>query len=190
MATHQVTEEQVQRVDEKMQEIRRLLSLPDGSPCDPDRVTDALQRIIDGQGDPYSIDCDADPSAYDGLVVVEHKKGGLILWGPKKFALYLSEPQRVGVVASCRLLKELKSLPVMNTNVGDFCLRNPGLIPHEWKGNYIFFWGTIYRDQNGRSDGDLCVRCLYQLGDEWRWTYFRLIGDRHSTDQALILVTP
>lgn len=49
----------------------------------------------------------------------------------------------------------------------DFYLANPHLIPEEWKGKAVFFWGTIYRD----ADGHLCVRYLYWRGGGWDWGY-------------------
>jgi hypothetical protein len=70
-------------------------------------------------------------------------------------------------------------MPVMNANVLDYLLANPDLIPEEWKkdekGNtrYIFFWGTVYR----RSNGNLCVRCLYWDDSGWYWSLRWLVID-------------
>ena len=58
-------------------------------------------------------------------------------------------------------------MPVLNANVLDYLLAHRELIPEEWKGNAIFFWGPIYR----LSGGDLCVRCLYWDDDAWHWGY-------------------
>ena len=63
------------------------------------------------------------------------------------------------------LRQELDDQPTLNANVLDYLLAHPELIPEEWKGKAVFFWGTIYR----RSDGGLYVRCLYWGGSKWRW---------------------
>ncbi|MDO8633009.1 MAG: hypothetical protein Q7K38_00455, partial [Candidatus Wildermuthbacteria bacterium] len=61
--------------------------------------------------------------------------------------------------------KELAGKPVMNANVLDYLLKNPHLIPDEWKGKYLFFWGTVYRG----SVGCLYVRYLCWRGVRWGW---------------------
>ena len=50
-------------------------------------------------------------------------------------------------------------------NVLDYLLKNSQLIPEEWKGKAVFFWGTIFRD----SDGSLYVRYLHWSGASWQW---------------------
>jgi len=115
------------------------------------------------------IDCDADsflPSGWKG--VEYHKKGGQLKLDLSKVKLHLSPNQMNGkCVEGNKLRKELASEPVLNANVLDYLLSHPELIPKEWKGKYVFFWGTIYRD----SDGDLCVRCLCWRGGAWGWSY-------------------
>ncbi len=134
---------------------------------------------------PYVIDCDADPSVPRGLSIEYHKKHGSMLWTPRRFGLYLSERQKNGVLTGKELEYELEDQPVANACVGDFFVKNPDLIPEKWIGLYLFFWGTIYRDIHR----DLYVRCLYMICDEWRWTFFRLVSDRHITDPAVILTS-
>lgn len=134
----------------------------------------------------HVIDCDADPFVPDGWKVIEHKKGGHLKWDPAKISLYLPEKQRDGkVIEGNKLRKELEKMPVINANVLDYLLANPHLIPEEWKGKYVFFWGTIYRF----SDGDLCVRYLYWLGDGWYWIFLWLGFGWHSHDPAALLAS-
>lgn len=119
----------------------------------------------------HVIDCDAQPFVPDGWSVEEHQKGGAFKWDKEtqKDALYLSKGQAGSkYIEGNKLRKELtdKSTPVLNANVLDYLLANPHLIPEEWKGKCVFFWGTVYR---GRG-GDLCVRCLYWSGGGWRWS--------------------
>lgn len=122
----------------------------------------------------HIINCDADPFTPQGWEVIEHKRMGQWKWDPTKVNLHLSENQKGGkIIEGNELRKELASMAVLNANVLDYLLRNPHLIPDEWKkdenGNtrYIFFWGTIYR----YSDGFLCVRYLCFHDGQWDWDY-------------------
>ena len=111
------------------------------------------------------IDCDVNPFIPNGWSVEEHKKGGMFKFNPEKISLHLSKKQKKGSIGGHDLRKELSDKPVINANVLDYLLAHPELIPEEWKGKYIFFWGTIYR----RSDGGLYVRGLYGDGSKWGW---------------------
>ena len=124
----------------------------------------------------HAIDCDADPFnpwEKDGWTVEEHQKGGTFKWDASQVELYLASGQKNGkVIEGNKLRKELAKKPVLNANVLDYLLKNPHLIPEEWKkdgqGNtrYIFFWGTVYRDR----DGDLYVRYLCWRDGRWYWS--------------------
>lgn len=113
----------------------------------------------------HVIDLDADPRIpYDGWKVEEHKKGGQFKWDASKVQLFLHSKQQGGSIEGNKLRKEFANQPVYNANLLDYLLDNPHLIPEEWKGKAICFWGTIYRD----SDDDLCVRFLVWDGGLWR----------------------
>jgi hypothetical protein len=111
------------------------------------------------------------------------------VWDPSKVKLHLSPNQegdkRIG---GNDLRKELEILPVYNANLLDYLLKNPHLIPEDWKvdknGNrrYIFFWGTIYAD----SGGDLCVRCLFWYDSGWYWDSYWLGRDWGSRYPAAL----
>jgi hypothetical protein len=128
----------------------------------------------------HVIDLDANPLIpYNGWEVNSHKKGGKFVWNPTKVHLFLSERQKEGEsVEGNKLMIELEKHQVFNANLLDYLLEHPNLIPEEWKvnsegqTNYIFFWGTIYRD----SDGDLCVRSLCFDGGHWQASYHWLDG--------------
>jgi hypothetical protein len=113
----------------------------------------------------HVIDCDASPFVPDGWKVEEHQKGGQLKFDASQIELYLSATQKKGSIEGNKLRKELAGKPVLNANVLDYLLANPHLIPEEWKGKYVFFWGTVYRDSGGR----LCVRFLYWHDDGWDW---------------------
>ncbi len=111
------------------------------------------------------IDCDKDPFCPDWLKVESHKKGGQLVFDPSKIELYLTDRQKTGWVNGTDIQKELADKSVLNANVLDYLSAHTELIPEDWKGKYIFFWGTIYR----HSDDGLFVRCLCWNGGQWRW---------------------
>jgi len=114
------------------------------------------------------INCDADPFLPSGWEIEEHKKSGKFVWNPSCVQLHLSPNQQNGkVIVGHKLRTELAGKPVLNANVLDYLLVHPHLIPEEWKGKYVFFWGTIYR----YSAGNLSVRYLYWSGGRWDWSY-------------------
>jgi len=145
-----------------------------------------LRDVLNGKAEisypEHLIDCDANPFIPAGWSVEEHKKGGPLKFDPSKISLYLSKKQKKGSIEGNDLRKELANQPVLNANVLDYLLAHPELIPEEWKGKAVFFWGTIYRN----SDGSLYVRYLLWRGSEWGWCYFWLGSDFHSDDPAAL----
>lgn len=133
----------------------------------------------------HTIDCDATPFIPGGWSVEEHRKGGRLIWdkAAQARALYLSpNQQNGGRDVGHKLREELKSQPVLNACVLDYLLANPTQIPDEWKGRYIFFWGTISRD----SEGFLYVRYLYWDGDQWDWGDYWLNSDWNDDGPAAV----
>jgi len=120
------------------------------------------------------INCDEISFIPDGWSVLpeseqlSNRVRGLYKLDITKVKLHLYEEQKEGRIKGSELRKKLKEELVLPVNVLDFLLKkeNQHLIPEEWKGKYVFFWGTIYRD----SDGDLYVRYLYWHGDGWSWS--------------------
>jgi len=150
-------------------------------------VLTAVRNVILGHAEirpiEHVIDCDADPFTSSGWKVEEHKKGGLFKWDPKQVQLHLSSGQQNGkYIEGNKLRKELADKPVLNANVLDYLLAHPHLIPEEWKGKYVFFWGTIYRD----SGGYFYVRYLYWLGGAWSWSCCWLGGDWSGDSPAAL----
>lgn len=117
----------------------------------------------------HLIDTDASPKIPSWATLVEHKTSGQIEWQPEDFNLYLSEKQKTGWITGNNLRKELANEPTMNINVAQYLVDHPELYPEEWKGKYVYFWGTIVRD----SGGDLGVPCLVESGGGvvlgWHW---------------------
>jgi hypothetical protein len=129
----------------------------------------------------YGIDCDAAPFVPDGWKVEEHQKGGSFIWDASKVELFLSDSQKGGkTIEGNKLRKELAKKPVFNANVLDYLLKNPHLIPEEWKGKDVFFWGTIYRGRRGR----IRVRGLGWYGGRWRGDAYWLDSGWSDDDPA------
>jgi hypothetical protein len=134
----------------------------------------------------HIIDCDADPYIPNNWKVEEHQKGGMWQWDVNKISLYLSKFQRKKKsISGNELRKELQGKPVLNANVLDYLLKHPELIPEEWENQYIFFWGTIYRD----SDGNFYVRCLRWYGVRWDWYCHWLDVDWNFANPAVLRVS-
>ncbi len=124
----------------------------------------------------HLIDFDAKPSVPDGWTILPdseqlpNRVRGQMKFDPSKVKLHLDSGQKNGSIEGNKLLKKLTKESVYGAQLLDFYLANPHLIPEEWKGKAIFFWGTIYRSAVGRS----CVRCLYWRGGGWGWDYIWL----------------
>ena len=129
------------------------------------------------------VDLDADPMVPNDWTVEEHINGGQFEFDSKRVILHLDEGQQDGgVVVGNELRKKLEGKNVYNANLLDFLLAHTDLIPEEWKGKTVFFWGTIYR----RLDGYLYVRCLCWNDGRWRWNYNWLDGDFYGLYPAAV----
>jgi hypothetical protein len=130
------------------------------------------------------IDCDTQPFTPKGWKVEEHITCGKLKFNPTEIPLYLSEKQKKGFITGNDLKNELSGRLVMNANVLDYLLVHPELIPEDWKGKSVFFWGTIYRD----SDEDLLVRYLCWDGFKWYWDRNWLGGNLDSNTPAALAI--
>ena len=154
--------------------------------CRIERLTESTTVVMTQ----HLINCDAPPFIPDGWRVEEanqlmNRVRGVFEWDPNKVKLHLSPNQMSGkFIKGEQLQTELANESVLSANVMDYLLAHPTLIPDEWKGKYVFFWGTVYRD----SDGDLCVRSLYFGGGGWRsgydWLGFDWRGDYPAAVRA------
>lgn len=116
----------------------------------------------------HIIDCDADPLLLKGWEVESHKIGGQAKLNLAKIHLYLSANQQNGRrIQGYELRKKMANESVLNANALDYLLKHPELIPEEWKGKRVHFWGTIYR----YSVGHLSVRYLCWIGNRWYWDW-------------------
>ncbi len=157
--------------------------------CEGDLLAKLLP-VVRGLGEvvitKHVIDLAADPLLPNSWEVEKHIKGGQFEINPTKIALHLDEEQQNGgSIGGNKLRNKLKGKPVFNANLLDFYLDHPHLIPEEWMGKAIFFWGTIYR----RSNGDLYVRCLFLDGNGCDWRSRWLGSDFDGSGPAAVFVS-
>ncbi len=148
-----------------------------------DVLLNALSATVESLSQ-HVINCDVDPFIPEGWKVEEHKKGGQqLVWDSTKVVLFLSDKQKNGKsIKGHDLRKELTGLPVLNANVLDYLISHPELIPESWKGQFVYFWGTIYR----YADGHLYVRCLCWGDGRWCWDYDWLRNDWSGRSPAAV----
>ena len=142
------------------------------------------------------IDCIAPPFIPRDSKVLEHRKGEeRFVWDPAEVTLFLSPEQEDEIVSGGPrdgrtisgedLRKLLADKPVLNANVLDFLLAHPDLIPGEWKGRSVFFWGTIYSGFLNTS----YVRALRwdEHEQSWIWHHGWLVYEWDFGGPALML---
>jgi hypothetical protein len=138
----------------------------------------------------HLVNVDAAPLVPNKWSVEVHRKNGrmedgILDLGRMKMSLFLAEEQKESAISGNDLRNVMVGQPALNANVLDYLLANPELIPKEWKGKKVYFWGTIYRD---RRD-DRFVRYLRRDGDMWNWEYSWLGHGWFSNDPAAIIGT-
>ncbi|MFH0874229.1 MAG: hypothetical protein V1846_05330 [Candidatus Komeilibacteria bacterium] len=167
-----------------------------GTPADFDKMSQAdllrqLLGVVRGKAvvAKIVIDLAKDPFCPNSGTVEpgDHQRGDANFeWDPDMVALYLDEVQMGGrFINGYKLREKLIGKHVFNANALDYLLANSYLIPREWKGRRIFFWGTIYRNSRGVQH----VRYLYWGSDgQWDSGYQSLDIDVDPFSPALVLV--
>lgn len=136
----------------------------------------------------HVINCSATPHVPDGWSIQPEDQiashfTGEFIWSPDKVRLHLDPAQEGGgYIVGVELAKKLEGQPVLPANVLDYLLNHPELIPSDWRGKAVFFWGTVYCVE----DGNLYVRCLCWNDGHWSWHYYRLGRDWHSLHPAAV----
>jgi hypothetical protein len=156
-----------------------------GSPAELNKLaqsSELLGRVIQiprGQAEvvikKHIIHLAADPHIPEGWQLVEHQPSPAEWeWDPEKVQLHLEPEQQNGYIKGDLLRERLKGKLLLNARLLDYLFAHPELIPEEWKGRAIFFWGTVYRN----SGGGLHVRYLRWCGRRWDGDHdFRWLGD-------------
>lgn len=136
------------------------------------------------------IDFDVGPSAPKDLSIapesgqIASRVRGKKSLSEIKVRLHLDSGQEGGGwIGGYNLKLKLEGQEVYGAQLLDFYLAHTELIPEDWKTKgWIFFWGTIYRAENGR----LCVRCLHWFGTRWVSRCFRLDDDWNDLNPAAV----
>ena len=100
---------------------------------------------------------------------------------PSQLSLHLEPEQEKGYIKGEVLAERMKERG-LNSNVLQYLYEHQELIPESWKGKWVYFWGTIYRDAGGR----LFVRCLRWDGGGWGWRYYWLVNDWYDDGPAAV----
>lgn len=132
----------------------------------------------------HIIDTDIELLSPRNLSVVSNRQDGLMEWDSKKWYLCTFGQQFFGGMSGHMVRKELAGRPVLNAYVLEYLLANPHLIPEEWKGKWVYFWGTVYMNDRG----SLCVRCLNWSWGRWRWDSRWLDNGLAARSPAIIRV--
>jgi hypothetical protein len=146
------------------------------------KVLDVIDGFAEIRLTDFTIDSDADPFILRGFKLEKHIKGGIFKFDPAKTLLYLSEKQKSGVVDGNDFRRELADKPVLNANVSEYLVAHQELIPKEWMGKLIFFFGTVYRD----ADGNPYVYFLHWFSRQWERNLCCLNRDFNSDNPAII----
>lgn len=162
------TEDAIRRALERgfLREVRLVL---EGKAC----FTDCLPCI----------NLDSRPADSPGSQVVRHNGGGNFMWNPSLVVCHLSNTSRVqGSCETTVLLAELKDSRLFNVNLLDFLLEHPYLIPMEWEDKFVYFLGTVYRDE----EGDETVRYLCRPQSGWASRHRKLSDPFTNEDYVAI----
>jgi len=125
-------------------------------------------KIIKGQSEVIenTIDCSATPVICKGSIICKHLKAGMFKFDTSSFYMYT--PSERELITGFDLYDKLAGSKFLNANVFDYLIKHPKFIPEEWKGKYTAFFGTIFKDEEGR----LYVKSLAWFGNWTETKYF------------------
>ena len=186
MTTPVVTDEQLGAFARRQNDLFRRVR--EGS-VQYDAAFRSLQDVIESNfnavpvGPRRLVDSDAQPYIPDDCTIVEHRKGGEV--DASKIALYLDPRQQSkNLPTGDGLRTTYANKVVYNACVADHLMKNTSLIPESWKGKYVCFWGTVYRN----SDGSLFVRYVCWFDGQWQLGYWYLGDEFDAGDPAAVPV--
>ncbi len=148
-----------------------------------------LEHIIDFEPASHIIPPSLNPSGWEVREEdqITSRFRGRWTWNPKMLRTFLFAGQQDKTsLKGFRMRTLLQGERVPGAPLLHYLLANPYLIPEEWKraGQYIFFWGTIYR-----YEGDhYAVPYLYWSGTKWDWAYFWFDRDFDRLCPALLFI--
>lgn len=138
----------------------------------------------------HIIDCDTIPECPREYEVFEHNKIGQLEFDYTKIQLYIISDQTTpDGLPGYIIWEQLKGKLTLNVNVLRYLLDNPEIIPIQWRGKIICFWGTIFCDTYNNNH---MVYCLHVGLDGSVWWDERWIGYRFFEEfsAAILNSTP
>jgi hypothetical protein len=129
----------------------------------------------------HIINCDIKPSTSGNYQVMEHRQNGQWEWNSDNVFLYAIDADIM--VEGHDLYDDLINKPCLNACVLDYLLIHPKLIPQDWKGISIDFWGTIYENEQKK----FFVRRLFCFLGNWKDKYIYL-GDKWDSCKPIALM--
>ena len=145
----------------------------------------ARGRIFSGM-EGHIVDCDALPRPLDGWKIDEHRQHGKKECTSRHLMLWRSSDQEDGKeVSGFILYDELTGKAAANWNVLSHFLEHPRLIPEDWKGRRIYFWGTVFRDTKGNHR--VCCLCWDTRGWDWRSSTLDSSFGKHDVAAVFLL---
>jgi hypothetical protein len=135
------------------------------------KVLEDVRKVLRGHAaiclPKHVIDCDIGPFVPKFWSVEAHRMGGRFTWDESKVELWLANIQQSveGIKGVTLLHTELAGKPVLNATALEFLLNNQHLVPMEWRGKTVVFWGTIFRN----SVGDKLVRGMSYSDEFGGW---------------------
>lgn len=184
-----LTDEQLGKLSRKFREIEKRIS---GKTLSFEDVVDVLQRIIIEGKSAYHL------KVIDGLigtnmctsndyVIKTNFQLNCLIPDLGKIKLYLSEEQKRGSwIGKNNLLIELSHRGVLGADVLEHLLIHQNLIPVDWRGKRILFWGTLYK-KIGYLEDKTFVRCLVWNFEKWVDDYYCVDSDMYYDTPAAVI---
>jgi len=133
------------------------------------------------------IKLDAPPAIFPEWEVYKNsQETGYLKINPENFHLFPTEKEIKKIKEIEKMLmerQEVEKIILGNSNLLDFLLSNPHKIPVEWKGEKIFFRGTIFQDK----EGYLVIRYLFFDKNNWSWSWSYYEEDDYLLGKILLI---
>lgn len=184
-----LTDEQLGKLSRKFREIEKRIN---EKTLSFDDVVDVLQRIIIEGKSAYHL------KVIDGLVAIKTHTSNdyaiktnfplaILIPDLGKIKLYLSEEQKNGSwIGKNNLLMELSHKGILGVDILEHLLIHQDLIPVDWRGKKILFWGTLYK-KIGYIGDKTYVRCLVWNFEKWVDDYYCVDSDMYYDTPAAVI---
>ncbi len=116
------------------------------------------------------ISFDDPPYTPKGWIIHEHQERVITDFNASKIILYTSKEQSRGILNGYLFREELRvgNKKVLNVNYRDYLLNNLHLVSDRLEYTSIFFWGTIYIDNEGIFQVPYLSSSSHFMGKQYR----------------------